>query len=228
MDGERLELARGARVVARDGEVGLLTHAVADRETRDATELVVAHDGIEWLIPLRAVTRATPEMVELRGSWNEMPAARFEPASFERVEHFMVHRTVTAQAARAQIELREEELIPRTEWARAGTVEVGKRVVGDTQTIEVPIAFEQVTVERRRVEPRPADGPIGDGRVLRIPVHRERVSVEKVPVVVEEVAVGKRTVEDTRVVEDTVRREEAVVETQGAIEAVTAEEGVAR
>src|SRR5437870_3355697 len=46
MDGERLELARGARVVARDGEVGLLTHAVADRETRAATELVVVHGAV--------------------------------------------------------------------------------------------------------------------------------------------------------------------------------------
>ena len=60
-------------------------------------------------------------------------------------------------------------------------------------------------------------GPVG----LTIPVHAERVTVERVPVVREEIAVAKRTVEDTQAVVATARHEEAVVETRGGVVAET-------
>ncbi len=48
-------------------------------------------------------------------------------------------------------------------------------------------------------------------------VREEQVTVEKQPVVREEVAMGKRPVQETKQVSDTVRREEAHVEQEGDV-----------
>jgi uncharacterized protein (TIGR02271 family) len=50
-----------------------------------------------------------------------------------------------------------------------------------------------------------------------VPVREEQVTVDKQPVVREEVSLGKRQVQDSQRVSDTVRREEARVEHQGDV-----------
>ena len=112
------------------------------------------------------------------------------------------------------IQLREEELIARKQRVQTGEVEVGKRVVAEEQTIEVPVAREEVYVERRPVDRRPADdADFGSGREeIRVPVMEEEVDVDKRAVVTEEISVGKRVTQDTERVSGTVRREEAVIE----------------
>jgi uncharacterized protein (TIGR02271 family) len=213
LDGERLDFARGARVVAADEEIGRLTHVVADPDTRDVLDLVVDRGGQEWLVPLAAVRAASRERVELRRAWSALPTRSFDQAAFDRLPHFALH----ARGAAARMELRSEQARPRKSWQRAGKVELGKTVVSERQFVEIPIVREEIVVERRVVEPRLADDEIGQPRVLTIPVHAERVTVERVPVVREEIAVAKRTVEDTQAVVTTLRHEEAVVETRGAV-----------
>jgi uncharacterized protein (TIGR02271 family) len=55
------------------------------------------------------------------------------------------------------------------------------------------------------------------GEVLRIPIVEEEVIIHKRPVVVEEVTLGKRVIEDTQKVSDTIRREEARIEEHGDV-----------
>jgi uncharacterized protein (TIGR02271 family) len=55
-------------------------------------------------------------------------------------------------------------------------------------------------------------GQIGSDQDVRVPLSEEKVRVEKVPVVTEEVNVGRRTVSNTQNVSDQVRREELDVE----------------
>jgi len=50
-----------------------------------------------------------------------------------------------------------------------------------------------------------------------VPLSEDRVSVEKRPVVREEVEVGKRQVQDTKKVDRDVRREELKVEKEGDV-----------
>jgi uncharacterized protein (TIGR02271 family) len=116
----------------------------------------------------------------------------------------------------ASLELREEELQARKTSVEAGQVSVGKEVVEERRTIDVPITREEVTIERQRVD-RPSDRPIEAGaeQSLEVPVREERVDVEKRPVVYEEVEVAKRQVQDTKQVSGTVRREEARIEHEG-------------
>jgi len=79
------------------------------------------------------------------------------------------------------------------------------------------VTREEVYVERRPGSGQPANEPIGEGETYRVPVREEQVTVEKQPVVREEVAMGKRPVQETRQVSDTVRREEAHVEREGDV-----------
>ena len=117
------------------------------------------------------------------------------------------------------IQLREEELRARKETVQTGEVEIRKEVVTEQKTMEVPVTHEEVVIERHPVDRRPADSEIGTGPedAVRIPVHEERVHLEKDAVVTEELTVGKRQVEETERLSSTVRREEARVETEGDV-----------
>jgi uncharacterized protein (TIGR02271 family) len=135
----------------------------------------------------------------------------------------------------ATIELVEEQLQARTRPVQTGEVTIRKEVVSETRTFEVPVRREELIIERHPVEHRPMDSasagrtdPLVEqllerlrrmqpGESLRIPIVEEEVVVQKRPVVVEEITLGKRTVQDTEEVSDTVRREEAHVERHGNV-----------
>jgi uncharacterized protein (TIGR02271 family) len=115
------------------------------------------------------------------------------------------------------IELREEELRARKQSVQTGEVTVGKEVVTEQRTMDVPVTREEVIIERHPVEHRPSDRPIEErGETIEVPVREEQVSAEKRAVVYEEVQVGKQQVQQTQQVSGTVRREEARIEREGA------------
>jgi len=117
---------------------------------------------------------------------------------------------------RDTVQLRQEELVANKERVETGQVQVSKDVVSEQRTMDVPVTREEVVIERHPVERRPSDSPIDDReQPISVPVHEERVDLEKRTVVYEEVGVGKREVQDTQQVSDTVRREEARIEREG-------------
>ena len=92
---------------------------------------------------------------------------------------------------------------------------VGKHVVEEERSVDVPVEREEVYVERRPVDEKSTDAHdkgFNDNDSINIPVSEERVNVSKNDVVSEEIVVGKRKVEDTETVRDTVRREEADID----------------
>jgi uncharacterized protein (TIGR02271 family) len=116
------------------------------------------------------------------------------------------------------VQLREEELQARKQTVQTGEVAVGKEVVSEQRTLEVPVTREEVFVERHPVEPRPSDRPIDErAETIEVPVREEQVSLEKRAVVYEEVEVGKQHVQETQQVSGTVRREEARIEREGNV-----------
>jgi uncharacterized protein (TIGR02271 family) len=121
------------------------------------------------------------------------------------------HRHGAGARGEASVQLREEQLTANKQTVQAGEVEIGKRVVSEQRTMEVPVTREEVTIERTPVN-RPANTPVGaDTQTVRVPVHEERVEFEKRPVVTEEVSVNKRPVQDVERHTTTVNREEAVI-----------------
>lgn len=114
-----------------------------------------------------------------------------------------------------KLRLHEERLHVDKEQVKTGEVNVGKHVVEEEQSIDVPVEREEVYVERRPVDGTVTDATdtgFNENESINIPVSEERVNVTKNDVVSEEIVVGKRKVEDVETVRDTVRREEADID----------------
>jgi uncharacterized protein (TIGR02271 family) len=96
-----------------------------------------------------------------------------------------------------------------------GEVRLRKEIITENQSIQVPVTREELVVERRAVDGNtPASGSIGDSEEIRIPLTEERAAVDKSTVVREEVAVGKKPVEEVRDLTSDVRHEELIVDDQ--------------
>lgn len=115
------------------------------------------------------------------------------------------------------LKLHEERLNVDKERVQTGEVNVGKHVVEEEQSIDVPVEREEVYVERRPVNEQTGSGlndrdGFNEKDSIHVDVNEERVNVSKDDVVSEELVVGKRKVKDTEHVSETVRREEADID----------------
>jgi uncharacterized protein (TIGR02271 family) len=114
---------------------------------------------------------------------------------------------------------RQEQLNVDKQRVQSGEVGLHKNVISEQKTIDVPVTHEEVYIERRPVANGQIDDatPIGQDEAIHVPVSAEQVNVNKNTVVTGEVAVGKRTVQETQRVSDTVKREKLNVDQQGDI-----------
>ncbi len=118
-----------------------------------------------------------------------------------------------------KIQLREEQLEAHKQLVELGEVRVRKEVATEYRTLEVPVQREEIIIERRAPIGAPGAAPeLRPGEEVRIPVREEQVTVEKHPVVKEEVMVGKRVVQEAERVGGEVRREELRVEREGDVD----------
>ena len=113
------------------------------------------------------------------------------------------------------IQLLGEVLRVHKERVNRGEVTIRKEVITENQTIQVPVTREELVIERRAVDAdTPASGSIGENNEIRIPLTEERASADTSTVVREEVAVGKKPVQEVRDLSGQVRHEELVVDDQ--------------
>ncbi len=114
------------------------------------------------------------------------------------------------------LKVREERLNVTRQRVQSGEVGLHKEVITEQKTINVPVTHEEVYIEQHAVTGGNIDNtPIGEGETIRVPVSEEQVNVTKNTLVTGEVAIGKRSVEETQRVTDTVKHEEVRVEQQG-------------
>jgi len=127
--------------------------------------------------------------------------------------------TVHRGEGEQRMQVREEELRATKRPVETGEVTVRKEVHTEHKTMEVPVRREEVVIERHAATGQTASScDIREGEEIRVPVMEEQVSVQKTPVVKEEVTVGKRVVHDTERVAGDVRKEEIRVERTGDAE----------
>ncbi|MCD8824274.1 DUF2382 domain-containing protein [Mammaliicoccus sciuri] len=108
------------------------------------------------------------------------------------------------------VQLHEERLNVDKENVETGEASVDKHVVEEEQEFDVPVEREEVTIERRPVNEKvDEDFNANDDDSLHIPLHEERVKVDKENVVSEEIVIKKNKVQDTEHVSEKVRHEEA-------------------
>lgn len=117
----------------------------------------------------------------------------------------------------ASIPVHEEHLSATRRQTDAGEVDVSKRVVTETETIEVPVTEERVRVDWRETPDQPAaEGHTFEEGSFEIPVSREEVDVQKRTVKTGEVELTRERDQHTEQVSDTVRREVVDVDEQTA------------
>jgi uncharacterized protein (TIGR02271 family) len=119
-----------------------------------------------------------------------------------------------------RIERVEERLVADVRARQAGTVRLRKHVVEEPEDVEVRLDHDEVDIERR-----PADRPLapgempvsqtGDTTIVRIV--EERLQVQRVPWVVEEIHVRRKRVTEARQVSDTVRKERWGIQPEGDV-----------
>jgi len=110
-----------------------------------------------------------------------------------------------------KLRLRKEELDINKIRVQKGEVELGKEIIEERKTVDVPITREEVVIERRDLDNEASDSPITDEETIRIPVSEERVDVDKHTIVTGEVSAHKHVIEDTAHIDETLKREEARV-----------------
>jgi uncharacterized protein (TIGR02271 family) len=116
------------------------------------------------------------------------------------------------------VSLAEEEVIATKHVEKVGEVHVRKEVITEEKQITVPVTREVLRVERVAVshEVRPGD-KVFVKESYDIPISEEHVSVEKRPVVREEITIGKEVLEAEEIASASVRRERAEIQTEGAV-----------
>jgi uncharacterized protein (TIGR02271 family) len=110
-----------------------------------------------------------------------------------------------------------------------GEVRVRKKIITEEKTITVPVIREELVVERLPVT-NTADQSdlqsdqsmgkvveINEGETIRIPLRAEQVTIVKQSVVIEEVVLSKRQLQETQHVSGVVQREEAYFEREGNV-----------
>jgi uncharacterized protein (TIGR02271 family) len=165
----------------------------------------------EYYVPFSAITEVVDNGIFVNVRKDQIEAMGWKERPTE---------AMTTTEADRTMQLREEQLQAHKSTVETGQVQLGKDVVEEQRTMDVPVTREEVYVERHPVDRRPSDRPIDETetQTIRVPVTEERVEVEKQPVVYEEVGLGKRVTQETHQVSDTVRREELRMENEGDVE----------
>jgi uncharacterized protein (TIGR02271 family) len=204
------QVHEGMDVLDRDGDkIGKAGETLGQFFNVDAGFL----GAKEYYVPFSAIAEARDNTIFLNVDKDELKMMGWDQRPDER-------SYAPGAAERDTLHLREEELQARKTSVETGRVQLGKEVVEEQRTMEVPVTREEVTIERRPVDRRPSDRPIDatESDTIRVPVHEEQVEIEKKPVVYEEVGIGKRVTEETQQVSDTVRREELRMDKDGDVE----------
>ncbi len=125
--------------------------------------------------------------------------------------------TATNAEEESSLHLHEEQLQVHKRPVQTGKVRLGKEIVTEQKTINVPVTREEMVIEHRPPSGQDTETSIGEGKTIRIPISEEQVNVTKQMVETGEVALGKHQVQETQQVSDTVRREEARLEVEGKV-----------
>jgi uncharacterized protein (TIGR02271 family) len=205
----------GFEVEATDGGIGSIDEAT---DTAGSSYIVVDTGpwifGRKVMIPAGAIQHV--DAAERR-VWVSLTQAEIEnaPGFDEYAYQDEAYRTklatyyddLTDDQGHTVLERSEERLTVDKRAEQSGAVRVGKHVVEEEQSVDVPVTREEVTIQRRDVD-RPATADDLRDETVTVPVVEERVTAGKEARVVEELEIGKTAKTDTKRVTDTVKREE--------------------
>jgi len=113
----------------------------------------------------------------------------------------------------------EETLVPVKSWQEAGALELRKTTRTVQQELDVPVRYEEATVERvplqRVLDEADHPAPRQEGDTLIVPIVHEEIVVVRRRVLVEELRITKRVQTRTEHISEPVQREEISISHQG-------------
>lgn len=177
-----------------------------------ASVTVRLEDGRAVSLPARSLAERGDGEFYVRSNFDELAAGENGGGLNDRVA--VDDRAAGGQAAGAVVPVVEEHLRVGRREVEAGRVRFTKRVLEDEVVVDDAVVREEVEVVRVPVG-RQVEAPVPtreEGDTLIIPVLEEVLVVEKRLVLVEELHVRKRRVEERRPQSFTLRKEEVGVE----------------
>ena len=204
--------ARGVR--------GTIDRRVTPLESAAGASVIVRlEDGRTVSLPARGLSERADGEFYVRANFDELATGENGGGLNRRARGD--DEAAGGRAAGAVVPVVEEQLRVGRREVEAGRVRFTKRVLEDEVLVDDALVREEVEVVRvavgRQVEAPPTAREV-DGTLI-IPVLEEVLVVEKRLVLVEELHVRKRRVEERRPQSFTLRKEEVVAERLGAHEA---------
>lgn len=228
---------RGLTLIGRGNqELGTIETLLASPATRKAHFAIVnpTGSGDKFAVPLDDVRFDMPNRRAYApiamANFAQAPVYAADTTDYDKSGAYWTNAVATEPVAETDrydqhhraddvIELREEELHVNKNKVQAGEVKIGKHVVSEEKSVTVPVEHEEVVVTRHAVDRDADPSQIGaDSASVKVPVMAEQVSTNVTARVVEEVEVGKRTVQENKTVTDTVRKEQLDMDTDGNVD----------
>jgi uncharacterized protein (TIGR02271 family) len=127
----------------------------------------------------------------------------------------LFHKKDVEAADDEHLLLREEELDIAKDRFKSGEVTLHKDIVEEHKIVDVPVMHEEVAIERKALDHRMSDKPIGKEETIHIPLTEEKVEVGKHTEMIGEVSAHKRAVNEMRHVDEVLKKEKAQVDVDG-------------
>lgn len=115
----------------------------------------------------------------------------------------------------ADLTLREEELDIAKDRVQTGEVTLHKDIIEEHKAVDVPVMHDEVIVQRKALDHRHTDDPIGKEETIHIPVSEERVEAGKHTEITGEVTAQKKAFQEMKHVDQNLKKEVADVDIDG-------------
>jgi len=104
------------------------------------------------------------------------------------------------------LQLKEEKLDITKKWLQTGEVTWHKEIINEEKNVVVPVSRQELVIEKKIIDPRNPNR-FEDSEIIRIPISEERIEIIKHSVVLEEVEIYKREIEELNQINESVKKE---------------------
>ena len=170
------------------------------------TVVVTSQSGSDrYMLPKSAVSGFNGAEVMLGITLAEMRAYRMEEPKVREGQpsDLEIEQEVVTEPQQETIPLIEERLNVK-KYTKTEQATIRKEPIKETKTLEVPITYDELIIERRPASGTESPSPSEKAEELRISLSREEFEVKKEPYVKEELVIKKEPKTETKTVTETV------------------------
>jgi conserved domain len=110
-----------------------------------------------------------------------------------------------------KMQLHQEQLDIIKKWVKTGEVNIHSEIIIEEKNITVPLKKEVLVIEKIKT-----DKNNNTSDVIRIPIRQEDLEIVKHPVILEEVSVSLKEIEDIVKIDEPIRKEDIKIDSNVA------------